>query len=244
MDTPQEKSLHVPLLIIGSIVCVILLALTVFVISYEQVKRQEQALQTKAMDDAFYSKFNPTPTPPPSFSRASVAAMMSAAQDRELITRWEIPEITVSLRGQPSLEDTSCIETAVQDLNSSMNTSKLVVAASPTPASIEIYILPKTQFSSVYVDSPVDRRSFIMYNTASGTSALSDIKMLVDAEFSPQDRCANIRLNMLKSIGIFHPSDQAAPYSSSDLESVRILYSPYMTSGLTKSEVERRLIVQ
>ncbi len=234
-----------PLLLIGTIIAIILIAITVLVIQIEQKHRNEK-LANKTLFSSSRGVSAPTPTPPPSYTQASINHFLSAVQmedvtTKKVLSRWEQEEVRISLRGQSATDDAICVDAAISDLNSVMKTTHLTRSSSPTSSVFEIYVLPQPQFTSVYVDTPADRRAFIVYNVGYKQEALHDVKMLIDATLTPQDRCSAIRANMLQAIGLFSPTDQTIPYASSDLEAVRILYSPYLTSGLTRTEVLRRV---
>lgn len=152
------------------------------------------------------------------------------------------------------MADSQCLQKIVGELNAVMQTSRFVMTQEGQ-APFEVYILPKSQFSTVFVDSPPDRDGLYVYYLRSDT-IFDEVDMLINADLPPEERCWHMHYSILPSLGFLDPMAPTLPtsflgknhpavgsgYSPYDLEMTRIVYSNLLTAGLTREEVNRRLL--
>lgn len=273
MIAPEKPVLHeTPLVLVsimGSVLFVLLVAGLVVAVTFEQRQRREQR-SIPLVSPRPLAQRSPVASPTPrllyqpniaGLSRSEAIGIfltvsgLSKPGEEKGLARWQQEEIIAALRGQPAAADITCVDTIARELNPVLEASKLVVQKREN-APFEIYILPRNQFSSVEVDVPADRKSFLSYRDNASTG-ITKATLLIDADLSSEERCWYIRARTMQALGLLSFSDHptmlksylgttGAPlgsvYSSQDLEMARILYSPLLTAGLTRVEVERRLL--
>lgn len=260
----ESDSNLTPLAIAGSVIVVAVIVSVITVVMYEQRHKTEQAVTPIVSPGAISS---PTPKPAPLEYAPAVPELnrdqaisvfltvtgITDSTKEQLVRRWQQKNIIIGLRGQPRTEDEQCLAKVISELNAVMETSQLTRSENGV-APIQIYILPRNQFTSVEVDSPPDRDALTFYDSQPDFSLLQ-ANILVNAETHAPGRCYYIRGSMLNALGLIdgttdpsvqgfvtlEPQPVDAIYSPYDLEMVRILYSSRITSGLTAAEVERRL---
>lgn len=209
----------------------------------------------------------PPPTPPPptyqpvaaGVARADVVKVffeIAPWPDKtggpSRVSRWETRP-RLRLRGQPAPEDQHCVAGVLRDLAS------IIPVAAPTHApeegNFEVYLLPKSQWTSVYPEAPLDR-SAVLSSWWSGPSpgVLIRARLLIDRGLDEPTRCFYARTYIANGLGFYgwstHPGtvvfakrspDPDAKLSPLDRELLRLLYSPVLTPGLTVEEARRRL---
>lgn len=270
----QPPQYFLPLGIVGIVVFILLMAGLATTVMFEQQQRAKKQSVALASPSPIQEQSQiPSPTPqltyqpqiPGLLTQSAVeiflaVTRLSNSSEEHRLIRWQHPEVMIALRGQPQPSDRECLNEILLQLNPVMESSELLLT-DQRQSLVEVYILPKAQFSSVYVDTPADREAFFVYYTdeRAADTALSSVQLLVNSEGTAEERCWYMHSSTLKALGLLEPAalsttippsfiNQQNPpflgsrYSSYDLEMVRILYSPLLTPGLTKTEVERRLL--
>lgn len=216
-----------------------------------------------------FSRPTPTPTPlspsplptyqpsTPGVSRADaiqafleVAPWPAEGSGPSRISRWERQPL-LRLRGQPTAEDRACVARIVLDLTHILAGEAPVLREER--GDLELYVLPKDQWTSVNPDARIDQRSALSLS-GGGPGGLSRGHILIDRNLDAPSRCFQIRTRTTQAMGTFswsrHPGtvvfaqespDRDAKFSPLDREVLRLLYSPVLTSGLTVEEIRRRL---
>lgn len=264
---PPDNNQHIILsTIAGTIVCMLLVASLFLIVHIEE---QSKALTLTASPSPKIIAPQESVTPLPSYTPHIPGMSTQEAFDlfkqntfdkdiystEKRLVRWEQASIPWRLRGQFTPEDTVCMQSIAQQFNAAMEVAQLEEQNIQSGRrGIEIYLLPKDQFSSINPDIRPERAAQMFY-TLSG-HALSSINLLIDTNQSTDFRCFYIRTLMLQAVGLANPvlGNHLAgqPTSPSflqygrvdelDNEMLRILYSPLVTSGLTEAETERRIV--
>lgn len=260
-----------PLAIIGGAVALILVGGIFLTVKLEQQQQAKDTIITLASPSPITSE-DATPTLAITYQpqvagmskEQAIATFHAVTLDRDIfradkhLVRWEQEIISWRLRGQFTSEDRQCMEKIVEQFNPAMKTSKLQEMSASTGAErragIEIYLLPPNQFSSVNPDIRPEQTGQMFYSR-SGYNLISST-IVVDSTQPIGGRCLYFQELMLQTMGLAFPIKDAslivpipspnfihnARYSASDLEMLRILYSPLLTPGLTKQEIDRRLL--
>lgn len=245
-------------IIVGVGACLLLVISLIFIVHIEEQARVQKRTALPSPQAIARQEGVPIITPIPSYAPRIPGMSKEGAfklfktdtfdkdiynSDKHLV-RWEQETIPWHLRGQFTPEDTQCMQSIAKQFNSAMQTATLT--EQPTSSggrSIEIYILPSNQFSSVNPDIRPDKAAQMFY-TLSGYT-LSSIDILVDINQSTDFRCYYLQSLMLQSVGLANPilgNTIRAQIDDIDLEMLRILYSPLLTAGLTQREAERRIV--
>ncbi len=204
----------------------------------------------------------PTPLPPYTSIVSGISrdemisifreSILTKEQNKYVLYRWETP-VKVWLRGQPTSSDRSCANLAVGELTQRMTSTSVTI--SENQGNFVIYLLPKAQLSSIKPDvNPTSIvELFPEYDLSAQT--FTSAKLLISSDLSQEGRCLELRKYLLSGLGV-HPvtknfsstnylslnsPSSAIPYGPVDREIIRILYSEYITPGLTGTEITRRL---
>lgn len=253
---PQSTQHLLPLGLAGVIVCLLLLAGIPYIILFEQQQRTQEGKIALASPSPLPPQ-STIPSPLPTATYEPQVAGMSKKRAFELfravtfdrdvygtdkhLVRWERASISWRLHSQFTSEDRACLTSIAQQFNSAMKTAQLeeTLVDSSYKTGIHIYVLPREQFSSVNTDIRPEKPDQLFY-TRSGYG-LSSVDILIDLNQPASSRCFYLHNRMLQAVGLAS-SLTDANYTNTDLEMLRILYSPLLTTGLTAPEVERRLM--
>jgi len=257
--------------VLGFILVIVLIGGTAALVSVEQTTRAQQRVPKLAspapliMDPPIAPakpRASYQPQIPELPAREAVHLLTTATinpsseYSGDHLIRWE-RDFNVKLHGRIEAADRSCVQNVASQLNQAMETVEFTIDNATTGEDVALYFLPRAQFSSVDTDIAQDAPTAWTYRRGYNHS-MDWARIIIDSEEPIENRCfyvhqlmqdaIGIRFDVAEAYGDSHFTSQPIPatasYSPHDLELARTLYSPFLISGLSTTEVERRLLAE